>query len=84
MNFHGSFIGALIIGHGSAALGTFGRIICFILSLLFGIASFRRGTQLRAAFSYGNGPGVPIVSAGRLILFLIAVVLFLLSVGVLK
>lgn len=69
---------------GPDHLDLFGRIVVFALSILFGWLAFARDTQLGAAFSHGKGPRVPIGSAGRVITFLIAVVLFLLAVGVIK
>jgi hypothetical protein len=74
----------LMIGHGPATLSVFGRIVIFILGVLFAVGAFHRDTQLRAAFSFGKGPGVQIGSAGRVILFLIALVLLLRAAGVLK
>jgi hypothetical protein len=70
--------------HGPATLDLFGRIIVFALSILFGFLAFAPNTRVRGAFSYGKGPGVPINTAGRVILFLIALVLFLLALGVLQ
>lgn len=52
-----------------------GSIFMIVFGILLGIAAFCRETKLRAAFSYGKGPGVPISPAGRVILFAMALVL---------
>lgn len=70
--------------HGPATLDLFGRIIVFALSILLGFSAFARDTKVRGAFSHGKGPGIPINKAGRVILFLAAVVFLLLGLGVLK
>jgi hypothetical protein len=74
----------LIIGHGSATLGLFGRVTMLILSALFAWFAFARDTRLGAPFSHGKGPSVPIGSAGRVITILIAIVLLVIGLGVLK
>lgn len=70
--------------HGPAHLDLFGRVIVFVLSILFGALAFGRDTRVRGAFSYGKGPSVPINKAGRVILFLVSIVLFLMALNVLR
>ncbi len=84
MNISDAYTCSLIIGHGPATVGLFGRVIILILSALFGWFALARDTQLGAAFSHGKGPRVPIGSAGRVITALIAIVLFLIGLGVIK
>lgn len=84
MNISGAYTCNLIIGHGPAALGLFGRVTMLVLSVLFGWLALARDTRLGAPFSHGKGPRVPIGSAGRVITFLIAIVLLLIAAGVLK
>ena len=82
MNIFAAFRVALLIGHGPSTLDLFGRVIFFALGVALSTAAFQRGTRIRAAFSFGKGPSVPIGSAGRLILGLVALVMFLLAFGI--
>lgn len=61
--------------HGPATPSTFTTIIMILIGLLSAYSAFYPGTRFGAAFSHGKGPTVPIGSAGRLILFLLAVVM---------
>ncbi len=67
----------LIIGHGPSTPTRFDGVVLLVLSIFFGFAAFAPGARLRGAFSYGKGPSVPVGSAGRLILFVVAVVIFI-------
>jgi hypothetical protein len=60
---------------------TAGSIAMVIFGIIFAIAGLAPDTQLRAAFSFGKGPGTPIGSAGRLILLLMALVLLVAGIG---
>jgi hypothetical protein len=46
------------------------------LAVFFMIGAFT-ATEMRGALSYGHGPGVPISLTGRIILFLVGVVIVL-------
>ena len=82
MNIVAAFSCVLIIGRGPDALGLFGRIFMLALSILAGFAAFAPGTQVGGR--HGRGPSVPINTTGRVIVFLIAIVLFLVALGILK
>ena len=64
-----------VIGHGPSAPGKFSDVIMLILGIMFAAGAVHPKTRLRAAFSHGKGPSVPVGSAGRVILFLLALVL---------
>jgi hypothetical protein len=62
------------IGRGDATLGVAGRLFLAVMGVACVIGAFSSATQLRGAF--GKGPGVPLGSAGRVILCLMALVMF--------
>jgi hypothetical protein len=68
------------IGNGPSRLGIVGRVITLILGILFGVMAFSPTTRLGGAFTYGKGDRVPIGSAGRVITFIIALVMFYIAV----
>ncbi len=74
---------AFIIGHGSATLGPLGRVFVFVLGALFGVAAFHRKTRFRTGMSRYKDSGVPISSAGRVIIFLMGLVLILMALNIL-
>jgi hypothetical protein len=70
--------------HGPEHLDVFGRIIVFALGIVFGIMSFARGTNAESVLKDGLRTKKPLNKPKRVILFLIALVLLLLALGVLK
>lgn len=73
-------IAVLAIGRGPATLNVFGRVVVLILGIVFVAGAFSPDVRLRGAFMHGKGPSVPIGSAGRVILFLVSLVMFYLAV----
>jgi hypothetical protein len=70
------------IGRGPSTLGPLGRASVFVLAIVSIVAALDPGTRVRGAFSYGNGPSVPINTVGRVIFCLVSLVLVLLALGV--
>jgi len=70
---------AAIIGNGPPDLGLVGRVFVLLLGILLVVAALSPNTRLGGAFTYGKGARVPIGSAGRLITFLVALVMFYLA-----
>lgn len=71
---------SLVIGNGPSTPSMFGRVIMLVLGMFIAIAACSPNARLRGAFMHGKGPSVPIGSAGRVILFFIALVLIYVSV----
>ena len=63
------------IDHGSSTVGKFGGTIMVVLGIFCALLSFASGTRVGGAFTHGKGETVPINPAGRVILFLLALVL---------
>ena len=84
MNISDAFRVGLVIGHGPSTRGLISRVIMFALGILFAALAVAPGTRLRGAFMHGKGPSLPIGSAGRLILGLVALVMFLLALGIIR
>jgi hypothetical protein len=75
-----SLLCAAIGGRGPSTPDKLTSVIAMVLGIVLLVGAFLPATRLRGAFSYGKGPSVPIGSAGRLILFIAAVVMF--AVGI--
>lgn len=70
----------MVIGHGpERSLAS--SIFLIVFGILFAGGAAARGTRQRGAFSYGKGPGVPISTAGRVILALMAFVMIVYGVA---
>lgn len=70
----------LVIGNGPSTPSVFSRVIMFMLGVFITILACSPNVRLRGAFMHGKGPSVPIGSAGRVILFIAALVLIYVSV----
>jgi hypothetical protein len=69
-----------VIGNGSSTTSIFTRVIMFVLRVFIAILACTPNVRVRGAFMHGKGPSVPVGSAGRVILFLAALVLIYVSV----
>jgi hypothetical protein len=74
-------IGILLISRGAVSWSAFEQALMLVLAALFLVSAFVPGTRISLGMSHGRRPGVPISKAGRVILILIAVVLFLAALG---
>lgn len=71
---------AAVIGRGPSTPDKLTSVIMIVLGVGRLVGALSPTTRLRGAFSHGKGPSVPIGSAGRVILFIAAVVMF--TVGI--
>jgi hypothetical protein len=59
-------------GHGPSTPGRVGRAFMVVLGIFFAIVALSPGVRVRGAFSRGSGESVPVNTAGRVILLIVA------------
>jgi hypothetical protein len=68
---------SLVIGRGPSTPDKFSSVIMIVVGVVCVVGALAPGTRLRGAFSHGKGRSVPIGSAGRAILLIASLVMFI-------